>query len=138
QFAPLWDYDFLPLEAVVLVRDQIKTNWENTVMLTRARVDLREQLNRLLSRPAEPDEDEALIIALTGERGTARSTTARAMVRITAEQSLALSGDSPQRPILPVYIDLAELVVASGRVPSYLSLLAQSLKSFWPETLTEE
>jgi hypothetical protein len=138
QFAPLWDYDFLPLEAVVLVRDQIKTNWENTVLLTRARVDLREQLYRLLNRPPSLYEDEALVIALTGDRGTARSTTAKAIVRLTAEQSLALSGDSPKRPILPVYVDLAELVVASSRVPSYLTLLSQSLKNFWPETLTEE
>jgi hypothetical protein len=142
QFGPMWDYDYLPLEAVVLVRDQISANWENTVMLTRARVDLQQQLERLLSKPAaQPDSEaaqETLVIALTGERGTARSTTARAIVRETAAQSLALASDGPQRPILPVYIDLGEIVIASGRGPSYLSLLTQSLKSFWPVELTEE
>ena len=130
----------------MLVRNQISANWENTVMLTRARVDLHEQLERLLNQsdeqtgPTASDgthEREALVIALTGERGTARSTTARAIVRTTAEQSLALSGDSPQRPILPVYVDLDEVIVASGSVPSYLHLLVESLKRFWPDPLDE-
>ncbi|MDQ3009417.1 MAG: CHAT domain-containing protein, partial [Acidobacteriota bacterium] len=146
QFGPSWDYDYLPLEAVVLVRNQISANWENTVMLTRARVDLHEQLERLLNKSGKPsklnasdkaNEQEALVIALTGERGTARSTTARAIVRVTAEQSLALSGDSPQRPILPVYVDLGEVIVASSKVPSYLNLLVESLKSFWPDSMDE-
>lgn len=150
KFGPTWDYDYLPLEAVVLVRNQISANWENTVMLTRARVDLQEQLRRLLDNsdkrvepgapngtPDASDAREALVIALTGERGTARSTTARAIVRVTAEQSLALSGDNPQRPILPIYVDLGEVIVDSGKVPSYLNLLVESLKSFWPDSLDE-
>jgi hypothetical protein len=146
QFGPVWDYPDLPLEAVMLVRNQISSNWENTVMLTRARVDLHEQLERLFNKsdkhnsPTAPEgtnERETLVIALTGERGTARSTTARALVRATAEQSLALSGASPQRPILPVYVDLGAVIVASGRVPSYLHLLVESLKRFWPDPLDE-
>lgn len=135
QFSPSWDYDYLPLEAVVLVRDQIKTNWENTVMLTRARVELSQQLERLFY---SDDLPSPLVIALTGERGTARSTTARAIIRETAARSLAPTDEATHQVVLPIYIDLAALVVASGRVPSYLNLLTQSLKSFWPEPLTEE
>jgi hypothetical protein len=146
QFGPLWDYPYLPLEAVVLVHNQISANWENTVIMTRTRVDLQEQLQRLLNQsdqyngPTAPDGTnvrEALVIALTGERGTARSTTARAIVRATAEQSLALSGDSSQRSILPIYVDLGEVIVALGRVPSYLNLLVEGLKRFWPDPLDE-
>ena len=44
EFGPWWDYKCLPLEVVVLVRNQISANWEHTVMLTRARVDLQAQL----------------------------------------------------------------------------------------------
>lgn len=135
QFGPTWDYDYLPLEAIVLVRDQIKPNWENTVMLTRARVELRQQLERLLYGADVP---VPLVIALTGERGTARSTTARAIVRETAARGLSPSDEGSRQLILPIFVDLGALVVPSGRVPSYLTLLTQSLKSFWPEPLTEE
>ncbi|MEO6726452.1 MAG: CHAT domain-containing protein, partial [Blastocatellia bacterium] len=59
QFGPSWDYDYLPLEAVVLVRNQISANWEKTVMLTRARVDLHEQLERLLNKSGKPSKPNA-------------------------------------------------------------------------------
>lgn len=131
-FRPMFKYGYLPLEAVMLIGDQIKSNWENQVLPHQGRVDLHGQLTSLLENC---EGKQPLLIAITGPRGTARSTAMRWMVMETARKSL--EGNSRDQ-ILPVYVDLQKCVLPSNAVPSYLSLLTQSLSEFWPDAFTEK
>lgn len=131
-FRPTWKYGYLPLEAVMLIRDQIKPNWENLVLPSQGQVDLQGQIISLLENF---EGKEPLYIAITGQRGTARSTAMKWMVLDTAKKSL--DGDSRQQ-ILPVYIELRKCILPAGGVPSYLTLLTESLSEFWPGNLTEK
>ncbi|MEK7830244.1 MAG: CHAT domain-containing protein, partial [Acidobacteriota bacterium] len=132
KFRPIFKYGYLPLEAVMLIGDQIKPNWENQVLPQQGRVDLHSQLKSLLENT---EGKQPLFIAITGLRGTARSTAMRWMVMCTANDSL--EGNSRDQ-ILPVYVDLQKCVLPSSAVPSYLTLLTQSLGEFWPGGLAEK
>ncbi|MGH9802935.1 MAG: CHAT domain-containing protein, partial [Blastocatellia bacterium] len=129
---PIFKYGYLPLEAVVLVHDQIKANWENLVLPQQGRVDLHGQLMSLMENC---EGKEPLFIAITGQRGTARSTAMRWMVMCTVQKSLE---GATRDQILPVYVNLQKCIPAANAVPSYLSLLTQSLGEFWPGGLTEK
>lgn len=131
-FRPRWSYGNLPLEAVLLVREQITANWENMALPMHGRVDLHDQLEILLK---ENGGKEPLLIAVTGQRGTARSTALKWLTRETAIKSLQLNS---QNQVLPIYVDLQPHVLPSGTVPSALSLLTESLNEFWPGELTEK
>ena len=131
-FRPIFKYGYLPLEAVMLVDDQIKSNWENLVLPQQGRMDLHTQLIALLD---QCEGKQPLFVAITGQRGTARSTAMRWLVMCTAHKSL--EGHS-RNQILPVYIDLQKCISPSNAVPSYLTLLTQSLSEFWPGDLTEK
>ncbi|MDX2039912.1 MAG: CHAT domain-containing protein [Acidobacteriota bacterium] len=130
-FRPSWNYGNLPLEAVMLVGEQITSSWENLVLPMHGRIDLHSQLQTLLERNGGK---EPLLIAVTGQRGTARSTALKWLVRETAAKSLLTNS---QNQVLPIYVDLQPRVLASGAVPSYLKLLTDSLNEFWPGDLTE-
>lgn len=131
-FRPVWIYGNLLLEAVMLVHEQITPNWENLILPLHGRVDLHKQLENLLDRNGGK---EPLLIAITGQRGTARSTTMKWLVRETATQSLQTNS---QNQVLPIYVDLQPRVLPSGAVPSFLTLLTDSLNEFWPGELTEK
>lgn len=128
----IFKYGPLPLEAVMMVGDQIKSNWENQVLPQQGRMDLHTQLMALLE---DYEGKQPMLVAVTGQRGTARSTALRWLVTCTVQKSL--EADSRQQ-ILPIYVDLQKCIPASNAVPSYLSLLAQSLSEYWPGTLTEK
>ena len=131
-FRPMFKYGFPPLEAVMLNGYQIKPNWENQVLPQQERVDLHSQLQSLLENF---EGKQPLLIAITGQRGTERSAAMRWMVMCTAKDSLE-GGARDQ--ILPVYVDLQKCVSPSAAVPSYLTMLAQSLGEFWPGGLAEK
>ncbi len=131
-FRPTWKYGYLPLEAVMLIKDQIKANWENLVLPSQGLVDLHGQIKSLLE---QLEGKEPLFIAITGQRGMARSTAMKWMVMDTAKKSL--EGDSGQQ-IFPIYVDLQKSILPSGSVSSYLALLVQSLNECWPQKLTEK
>ncbi|MBL8189968.1 MAG: CHAT domain-containing protein, partial [Acidobacteria bacterium] len=131
-FRPSWIYGNLPLEAVMLVHEQITANWENLVLPMHGRVDLHDQLETLLMKNGGK---EPLLIAVTGQRGTARSTALKWLVRETATRSLQTNS---QNQVLPIYVDLQPHVLPSGTVPSALALLTESLNEFWPGELTEK
>ncbi|MBS1786971.1 MAG: CHAT domain-containing protein [Acidobacteria bacterium] len=128
----IFKYGPLPLEAVMLVGDQIKSNWENQVLPQQGLMDLHMQLMALLE---DYEGKQPMLVAITGQRGTARSTALRWLATCTAQKSL--EADS-RKQILPIYVDLQKCIPASNAVPPYLSLLAQSLSEFWPGTLTEK
>lgn len=132
EFRPSWNYGNLPLEAVMLTRDQITPNWENLVLPTYGRVDLHTTLNSMLEKDGGKGP---LLIAITGQRGTARSTATKWLVRETAIESLKTSS---QNQVLPIYVDLQPRVLPSGAMPSYLTLLTDALNHFWPGKLTEK
>ncbi len=132
RFRPVFKYGYLPLEAVVMAGDQIKSNWENQILPQQGRVDLHTQLMALLR---QGEGKQPLLIAITGQRGTARSTAMRWMVMCTAEQSL--DGNSRDQ-ILPVYVDLQKNIPAGSVIPSYLTLLTQCMGEFWSGLLTEK
>lgn len=131
-FRPRWIYGNLPLEAVLLVHEQITANWENLVLPMHGRVDLHDRLDTLLMKNGGK---EPLLIAVTGQRGTARSTALKWLVRETATKSLQTNS---QNQVLPIYVDLQPHVLPSGTVPSALTLLTESLNEFWPGELTEK
>ena len=128
----IFKYGALPLEAVMLVGDQVKSNWENQVLPQQGRMDLHGQLDSLLE---QCEGKQPLYVAITGQRGTARSTAMRWLVTCTAKASL----DGPtEKQILPIYVDLQKCIPVSNAVPDYLSLLTQSLSEFWPTKLTDK
>lgn len=132
KFRSIFKYGYLPLEAVMLTGDQIKPNWENQVLPQQGRVDLHGQLKSLLENC---EGKQPLLIAITGARGTARSTAMRRMVIETTINSLE---GSSRDQVLPVYVDLQKCILPSSAVPSYLTMLTQSLSQFWPGGLTEK
>ena len=132
RFRPNWNYGNLLLEAAMLTGEQITPNWENLVLPAHGRVDLHKKLDALLEKDGGK---EPLLIAVTGQRGTARSTALKWLVRETATESLKKSS---QNQVLPIYVDLQPRVLPSGAVPSYLTLLTESLNEFWPGELTEQ
>lgn len=132
KFHPMWNYGNLRLEAVMLSKEQINPNWENTVLPTHGRVEMHSKLQSLL---AQHDSKTPLLISVTGQRGTARSTALKWLVRRTVRKSLKRSS---AQQILPIYVDLQPYVRPTGSVPSYLTLLTESLKEFWPGQLTEK
>jgi hypothetical protein len=131
-FRPVGNYGNLPLEAVTLAHEQITPNWENLVLPPHGRVDLHKHLTILLNRDGGK---EPLLIAITGQRGTARSTVLKWLVRETAAKSLQ---SNSQNQVLPIYVDLQPQVSPSGAVPSFLTLLTRSLNEFWPGGLSEK
>lgn len=131
-FRPTWKYGYLPLEAVMLIEDQIKPNWENLVLPTQGQVDLDGQIKNLLD---QLDGKQPLLIAVTGQRGTARSTALKSLLLDIAKRSLESSSNEQ---VLPIYVELRKCISPSASVPSYLTLLTQSLGQFWPATLTEK
>ncbi|MFN0112443.1 MAG: CHAT domain-containing protein [Blastocatellia bacterium] len=129
---PIFKYGYLPLEAVMLIGAQIKANWESLVLPQQGRVDLHKQLEYLMENY---EGMQPLFIAITGQRGTARSTALRWMVTCTAQESLA---DDSHKQILPIYVDAKKCIPVTNAVPSYLALLTESLGEFWPGGLTEK
>ncbi|HKE05260.1 MAG TPA: CHAT domain-containing protein, partial [Blastocatellia bacterium] len=134
-FAPRWRFGHLPLEALLLTGRQIKPNWERVAQQTAARVDLWRQTLELLKN----EKKLPVFLAISGERGTARSTHLRRLVKQTAETSLANPDDIQ---ILPVYVDFNLRGVGPGERPGaradFLALLTASLKEYWPSELDEE
>ena len=130
-FAPRWRYGHLPLEATTLTGRQIKANWERVAQQTSARVDLWRRTLELLKN----EKGLPLFLGISGERGTARSTHLRRLVKQTAETSLA---NMDETQILPVYIDLNLRMRQSGARADFLALLTTSLNEYWPSKLDEE
>ncbi len=134
RFAPRWRYSHLPLEASLLTGRQIMPNWERVAQQTAARVDLwRQTLESLKNEKGLP-----LFLAISGDRGSARSTNLRRLVKHTAKTSLANPEDIQ---ILPIYVDFS---LRSGREggglgakDDFLSLLRTSLNEYWPSVLDE-
>ena len=131
RFSPRWRYGHLPLEASLLAGRQIKPNWEHVAQQTAARVDLWRQTLELLKN----EKQLPLFLAISGERGTARSTHLRRLVKQTAETSLANPDDIQ---ILPVYVDFNLRMRQPGARTDFLALLTASLKEYWPSELDEE
>jgi hypothetical protein len=127
-FGPRWRYSYLPLEAIMLNGRQIKANWERVSQQTSARVDLWQQTLELLKN----ENGLPLFLAISGDRGTARSTHLRRLVKHTVAESLA-NPDAPQ--ILPIYVDLNLRLRSVEAGADFLSLLTDSLNSFWPSKL---
>src|SRR5215468_2516687 len=123
-FAPRWRFGHLPLEASLLTGRQIKPNWERFAQQTSARVDLWRQTLELLKN----EKQLPLFLAISGERGTARSTHLRRLVKQTAETSLANPDDVQ---FLPVYVDFNLRMGQPGAGPGgkvdFLALLTSSL-----------
>ncbi|HKQ76446.1 MAG TPA: CHAT domain-containing protein [Blastocatellia bacterium] len=130
-FGPRWRYGHLPLEASLLTGRQIKPNWERVAQQTAARVDLWQQTLELLKN----EKRLPLFLAISGERGTARSTHLKRLVKQTAETSLANPDDVQ---ILPVYVDFNLRMRQPGSRADFLALLATSLNEYWPSELQEE
>ncbi len=130
-FAPRWRYGYLPLEATLLYGLQIKPNWERVAQQTAARVDLWRQTLELLKN----EKRLPLFLAISGERGTARSTHLRQLTRHTAETSLSNPDDIQ---ILPVYVDLNLRIGAPSARVDLLTMLTASLNEYWPSGIDEE
>ncbi len=130
-FGPRWRYGYLPLEATMLSGRQIKANWERVSQQTAARVDLWRQTLELLRN----EKGLPLFLAISGDRGAARSTQMRRLVKYTAEQSLA---NPDETQTLPIYIDLYLRMRQQGVRPDFLALLTASLNDFWPSGLDEK
>jgi hypothetical protein len=128
RFQPRWKYSDLPLEAVMLTGRLIKPNWERLTQQAAARVDLWAQSLELLKN----EKGLPLFLAISGERGTARSTHLRRLVRYTAEESLK-KPDTER--ILPIYVDLEQRMRQPGASLDFLSLLTDSLRDYWPVEL---
>ncbi|MGE0128151.1 MAG: CHAT domain-containing protein [Blastocatellales bacterium] len=128
-FEPRWRYGYLPLEATLL-KGEIKANWERVAQQTAARVDLWSQTAELLNEKQLPR-----FLAISGERGTARSTHLRRLVKHTAEQSLA---NPEETQILPIYVDLRLRMRESGARNDFLAMITTSLNEYWPAQLDEE
>ncbi len=129
RFKPSWRYSDLPLEAVMLTGRQIIPNWERVAQQTAARVDLWEQTLELLKN----EKALPLFLAISGERGAARSTHLRRVVRHTAEESLK---EPDTRRILPVYVDLEQRMRQSRGGLDLISTLTESLSEYWPSELS--
>jgi hypothetical protein len=130
-FSPRWRYGYLPLEATLLNGRQIKANWERVAQQMAARVDLWAQTLELLKN----EKGLPLFLAISGDRGTARSTHLRRVVSHTVEQSLA-NPDGTQ--ILPIYVDLNFRMRRPEASADFLSLLTASLNDYWPSKLDEK
>jgi hypothetical protein len=125
-FQPRWQYGHLALEAVILTGGQQRgINWEHVAQQTQARVDLWRQTLEIL----KPEKNEILCLAITGDRGTGRSTHLRRLVRHTAEESLN-HGDKVQ--VLPLYLDLDLPRRRPGGHMDFISILTESLSEHWP------
>ncbi|MCG3161100.1 MAG: hypothetical protein JMDDDDMK_02218 [Acidobacteria bacterium] len=131
QFAPRWRYGNLPLEATMLTGRQIKVNWERVAQQMAARVDLWSQSLELLKN----EKKLPLFLAISGERGTARSTHLRRLVKHTADESVA---DPDKLQILPIYVDLNLRMRMPGAKADFLALLTASLNEYWPTELDED
>gem|GEM_PF-906260 len=126
-FQPHWRYGHLPLEAVMLTGEQSRAaSWEHIIQQTSARVDLWKQTLEFM----RPGDDHPLCLAITGERGMARSTHLRRLVLATAQESL---NRPDQVQFLPAYLDLEKILSRPGASIDLVSLLRESLKEFWPE-----
>lgn len=130
-FGPRWRYGYLPLEATMLTGRQIKANWERVAQQTAARVDLWAHTLEALKN----EKQLPIFLAISGERGTARSTHLRRMVKHTAEQSLA---NPEETQILPIYVDLNLQMRRPGARADFVALLTASLNEYWPTELDEE
>jgi hypothetical protein len=125
-FQPRWQYGHLPLEAVLLTGGQQRgLNWEHVAQQTQARVDLWKQTSEIL----KPEKKEILCLAITGDRGTGRSTHLRRLARHTAEESL---NPAAQVQVLPLYLDLDLLHRRPGANTDFISILTEGLKEYWP------
>ncbi len=131
-FQPRWQYGHLPLEAVLLTGKQTRsTNWELVAQQTQARVDLWSQTLEIL----RPDKKEIVSLAITGERGMARSTHLRRLMLHTAVQSW---GNPEQLQVLPVYLDLTRLLDRTDQFVDFLAMFADSLNPYWPGGINKE
>ena len=128
---PNWRFGHLPLEATMLTGRQLKANWERVAQQTSARVDLWQRTVELLKN----ERGLPLFLAISGERGTARSTHMRRLVKHTAEQSLA---NPEETQTLPIYVDLNSRMRQPGARADFLALLTASLNEYWPSKLDEE
>lgn len=132
RFQPRGKFGYLPLEAVLLTGGQPRAaNWERVAQRTLSRVDLWTQTLEIL----KPEKNEIVCLAITGERGTARSTHLRRLVHHTAKQSLE---HPDQIQVLPVYVDLQKVSRQSNGENDFLSVLAGELSEYWPGGMTTE
>ena len=125
-FKPKWQYGFLPLEAVLLTGGQQRSpDWQRIVQQTATRVDLWKQTNDILVNV----KSEMTMLAISGDRGTARSTHLRRLVRHTIAQSL---NASDQKTVLPIYVDLFDSVKRLGPNADFMTMLVHAMREFWP------
>jgi hypothetical protein len=131
-FQPRWQYRHLALEAVLLTGGQQRgLNWEHVAQQTQARVDLWKQTLEIL----KPEKNEIICLAITGDRGTGRSTHLRRLVRHTAEESLNHDG---RVQVLPLYLDLNLPRRRSGGNMDFTSILMEGLRAYWPALSKDE
>jgi CHAT domain len=128
-----------PLEAIMLSQQQITPNWERKFVPSLAqaetRVDLWSQVNCLLDGD---DGRQRLLIAITGERGSARSSVLQRLVRETAIASLRHAG---KELILPIYIDLEKYcseIELKWTQRGIITFLRLGLNKYWPSPLSDE
>lgn len=155
-YHPWPENEYLPIEVVHLVGRQESGSLERVQQEAAPSLDLIEATLSIFSRRHLPPgasgmepapaagggpqgpQDGRLLVALVGDRGTARSTQMRRIAWITADRSLQ---PGAERQILPIYVDL----VGFQRYPSggagleaaLETMILEGLRQFWPDLTPE-
>jgi hypothetical protein len=142
-YHPWPEREYLPIEVVHLVGQQDAVSLQRVLREPAPSVDLVEAIFSLFSptptpQPSHTPDPRATraprrLVALVGDRGTARSTQLKRIAWLTADRSLQ---PGAVRQVLPIYVNLVDLhrypAVRSSPADALARLTADSLRQFWP------